>query len=125
MAQVIAHRGDSGPALENILLNVDFQTSDGVAPGLAVVRDAEPSGDVVISGLRVKCLQIVAAATSRITTLLSLDDLPAGIDPAEARAVADVNLHNSLVDAALVARAGTQGWVCGSSSSAMSNGSRS
>ena len=114
------------PSLENVLdltrgrvpLNLDFQSADAVGPGVAVVRDAGRSGDVVVSGCQVVCFEIMAAATNEITTLLNLDDLPAGIDPAKARAVAHrtidnaselgaagINLRHTLVDAPLVARA--------------------
>jgi len=120
-------------------LNLDFRAADAVAPGVAVVRDAGMSGDVVVSGCQVECFEIMAAATNEITTLLNLDDqllergqiwdhgLPAGIDPAKARAVAHrtvskasalgaagINLRHTLVDAALVARAREAGlgvWV--------------
>ena len=108
-------------------LNLDFQAVDAVAPGVAVVRDAGLSGDVVVSGCQVECFELMGAATNEITTLLNLDHLPAGIDPAEARAVAHrtvskasalgaagINLRHTLVDAALVARAREAGlgvWV--------------
>ena len=108
-------------------MNLDFQTSDAVAPGVAVVRDAGLSSDVVVSGCQVECFEIMAAARNEITTLLNLDDLPAGIDPAEARAVArrtigkasalraaGINLHQTLVYTALVAHAREEGlgvWV--------------
>lgn len=123
------------PSLEEVIdltrgrvpLNLDFQTNDAVAPGVAVVRDAGLTGDVVVSGCRVECFEIMAEATNEITTLLNVDDLPAGIDPAEAGPVvlpsidaagalgaAGINLHHSLVDAALVARAREEGlgvWI--------------
>ena len=112
---------------ERVPLNLDFQAVDAVAPGVAVVRDAGLSGDVVVSGCQVECFELMGAATNEITTLLNLDHLPAGIDPAEARAVAHrtvskasalgaagINLRHTLVDAALVARAREAGlgvWV--------------
>ncbi|MCZ6737432.1 MAG: glycerophosphodiester phosphodiesterase family protein [Actinobacteria bacterium] len=108
-------------------LNLDFQAVDAVAPGVAVVRDAGLSGDVVVSGCQVECFELMGAAANEITTLLNLDHLPARIDPAEARAVAHrtvskasalgaagINLRHTLVDAALVARAREAGlgvWV--------------
>jgi glycerophosphoryl diester phosphodiesterase len=110
-----------------VALNLDFQTSDVVAPGVAVVREAGMTGDLVISGCRADCIEIMAAATNEITTLLNPDDLPAGIDIAEARTIvlrsmdvatefgaAGINVEHSLVDAALIARAGEVGlgvWV--------------
>ena len=122
-------------------LNLDFQAVDAVAPGVAVVRDAGLSNDVVVSGCHLECFEVMGAATNEITTLLNLDDqllergqtwadgLPAGIDPAEARAVAHrtaskasalgaagINLHHTLVDASLVVPE-KQAWVCGHSSS--------
>ncbi len=134
--------GERVPSLEDVLeltrgrvpLNLDFQTPDVVAPGVAVVRDAGMAGDVVVSGCRVECFDIMGAATNEITTLLNPDDLPAGLDPAEAgmdaaaattvarRSVdaagalgaAGINLPHSVVDAALVARARKVGlgvWV--------------
>ncbi|MFV1963689.1 MAG: glycerophosphodiester phosphodiesterase [Acidimicrobiia bacterium] len=116
--------GERVPSLEDVLdltrgrapLNLDFQTSDAVAPGVALVRDAGLSADIVISGCQVECFEIMAAGKNEITTLLNLDDLPPRTDPAEARAVArrtigkasalgaaGINLHQNLVDAALVA----------------------
>ena len=108
-------------------LNLDFQTYDVVAPGVAVMRDAGMTGDLVISGCRTDCIEIMAAATGEITTLLNPDDLPAGIDPAQARTTvhrsmgvaaefgaAGINLEHSLVDAALMDRAREMGlgvWV--------------
>lgn len=108
-------------------LNLDFQAVDAVAPGVAVVHDAGLSSDVVVSGCQVECFELMGAATNEIATLLNLDHLPAGIDPAEARAVAHrtvskasalgaagINLRHTLVDAALVARAREAGlgvWV--------------
>lgn len=136
--------GEPVPSLQEVLdlargrvpLNLDFQTSDVVAPGVAVVRDAGMTGDVVISGCRLDCFEIMATATQEITTLLNPDALPAGIDPVEAGmdpaetaatvrhgvdaaktlGAADINLQHSLVDAALVARAreaglGVWAWV--------------
>ena len=107
--------------------NLDFQTSAVVAPGVAVVREAGMTGDLVISGCRADCIEIMAPATSQITTLLNPDDLPAGIDPVEARTIvlrsmdvatefgaAGINVEHSLVDAALIARAREVGlgvWV--------------
>lgn len=108
-------------------LNLDFKAADAVAPGVAAVRDAGLSGDVVVSGCQVECFEIIAAATNEITTLLNLEDLPAGIDPAETDAAvrrcieaakelgaAGINLHHTLVDAALVVRSREVGlgvWV--------------
>ena len=127
--------GERVLSLENVLdltrgrmpLNLDFRAADAVAPGVAAVRDAGLSGDVVVSGCQVECFEIMGAATNEITTLLNLDGLPAVIDPAEARAVAHrtvskasalgaagINLRHTLVDAALVARAREAGlgvWV--------------
>jgi glycerophosphoryl diester phosphodiesterase len=110
-----------------VALNLDFQTSDVVAPGVAVVRAAGMTGDLVISGCRADCMEIMAAATNEITTLLNPDDLPAGIDSAEARTMvhrsmgvaaefgaAGINVEHRLVDAALVDRAREVGlgvWV--------------
>ena len=130
------------PSLEEVIdltrgrvpLNLDFQTNDAVAPGVAVVRDAGLTGDVVVSGCRVDCFEIMTAATNEITTLLNPDKLPAGtdppetkMDPAEALAVvrrgvdaagalgaAGINLQHSFVDTAVVARAREVGlgvWV--------------
>lgn len=127
--------GERVPSLEEVLdltrgsvpLNLDFQISDAVAPGIEAVREAGLTDDVVISGCQVECFEIMAEATNEITTILNLDDLPPGIDPAEARAVAyrsigkamalgaaGINLHYKLVDAALVAQAREVGlgvWV--------------
>jgi len=134
--------GEAVPSLEEVLdltrgrvpLNLDFQTSDAVAPGVAVVRDAGLTDEVVISGCRVECFEIMAAATNEITTLLNPDRLPAGIDPPEAKmdpaealavvrrgvdaagalGAAGINLEHSFVDTAVVARAREAGlgvWV--------------
>ncbi len=127
--------GEGVPSLEDVLdltrrrvpLNLDFQTTDAVVPGIEAVRQAGRIGDVVVSGCQVECFEIMAEATNEITTLLNLDDLPPGIDPAEARAAAHrtigkasalgavgINLHHTLVDAALVAQAREMGlsvWV--------------
>lgn len=118
--------GERVPSLAEVLestrgrvpLNLDFKTSDVAAPGVAAVRDAGLTGDVVISGCQVECFEIIAEAASEITTLLNLEDPLAGLDPAETRAVvrrgmdvagefgaAGMNLHHSLVDAALVTSA--------------------
>ncbi len=118
--------GEPVPSLQEVLdltrgrvpLNVDFQTSDAVAPGVAVVREAGMTGDVVVSGCRVECFEVMAEATNEITTLLNLDVLPPGSTPAGAAAfahasidiagelgAAGINPEHSLVDAALVARA--------------------
>jgi glycerophosphoryl diester phosphodiesterase len=127
--------GERVPSLAEVLestrgrmpMNLDFKTSDVAAPGVAVVRDAGLTADVVISGCQVECFEIIAKAASEITTLLNLEDPLAGLDPVEARAVvrrgmnvaaefgaAGINLHHSLVDAALVASADEVGldvWV--------------
>jgi glycerophosphoryl diester phosphodiesterase len=127
--------GERVPSLREVLdlsrgrvpLNLDFQTADAVAPGVAVVRDAGMTGDVVVSGCRVECFEIMAAATKEIATLLNLDDSPAGFDPAEtvasarrrvdaaaALGAAGINLAHSLVDSTMVARAREVGlgvWV--------------
>ncbi len=97
---------------------LDFQTDAAVAPSIALVREAGLTGDVVVSGCGVECFDLMAAATDEITTLLNLDDLPAGFAPAAAGAIArrsidvggalgaaGINPEHSLVDAALVARA--------------------
>ncbi len=127
--------GERVPSLEDVLdlargrvpLNLDFQTSDAVAPSVAMVRESGLTGEVVVSGCRVECFDIMGAATNEITTLLNPDDLSAGIDPAEAVAAvrrsidaagalgaAGINPEHSLVDAALAARAREAGlgvWV--------------
>ncbi len=134
--------GEPVPSLEEVVdltrgrvpLNLDFQTSDAVAPGVAMVRDAGMTGDVVVSGCRVDCFEIMAAATNEITTLLNPGNLPAGIDPPEAKmdpaealavvrrgvdvagalGAAGINLEHSFADAAVVARAREVGlgvWV--------------
>jgi glycerophosphoryl diester phosphodiesterase len=108
-------------------LNLDFQIADAIAPGVAAVREAERTDDVVVSGCQRKCFEIMSKATNEITTLLNLDDLPPEIDLGEARAVAyraigrasalgaaGINLHHTLVDVALVAHAREVGlgvWV--------------
>ncbi|GMQ84727.1 MAG: glycerophosphodiester phosphodiesterase family protein [Acidimicrobiia bacterium] len=122
--------GERVPSLEQVLdlakgrvpLNLDFQTPEAVAPGVDAVRDAAMTGDVVVSGCRLDCFDIMAAATNEIATLLNPDDLPAGIDPTETAAVvhssvdtadvlgaAGINLPHSPVDAAVVASAGKVG----------------
>jgi glycerophosphoryl diester phosphodiesterase len=134
--------GEPVPSLQEVLdltrgrvpLNLDFQTSDAVPPGVAMVRDAGMTGDVVVSGCRVDCFEIMAAATNEITTLLNPDNLPAGIDPPEAKmdpaealavvrrgvdaagalGAAGINLEHSFADTAVVARAREVGlgvWV--------------
>lgn len=130
--------GERVPSLRDVLdltrnrvpLNLDFQAADAVAPGVAVVRDAGMTSDIVVSGCEVECFEIMASATNEITTLINLDNqllesgqrwshgLPAGVDPGKARAfvhstigkasalgAAGINLHHTLVDAALVDRA--------------------
>ena len=118
--------GERVPSLHEMLdlargrvpLNLDFQTADAVAPSIATVREAGLTGDVVVTGCRVECFDIMAEATNEIATLLNLDDLGAGSDPGEAAALAHrsidvasalgaagINPEHSFVDAALVARA--------------------
>ena len=139
--------GERVPSLDDVLdltrnrvpLNLDFQAADAVAPGVAVVRDAGMTSDIVVSGCEVECFEIMASATNEITTLINLDNqllepgqrwshgLPAGVDLGKARAfvhstigkasalgAAGINLHHTLVDAALVDRARKVGlgvWV--------------
>ncbi len=127
--------GERVPSLEDALnltrervpLNLDFQIPDAVAPGIAAVREAGMTDDVVVSGCQAKCFEIMAEVTNEIATILNLDGLPPGIDLGEARAVAyraigkasalgaaGINLHHTLVDAALVAHAREKGlgvWV--------------
>ena len=136
--------GERVPSLQEVLdltkgrvpLNLDFQTSDAVAPSVAMVRESGLTGDVVVSGCRVECFDIMGAATNEITTLLNPDRLPAGIDPHEAKmdpaealavvrrgvdaaselGAAGINLEHSFVDTAVVARAqgvglGVWAWV--------------
>ncbi len=117
--------GERVPSLEEVIdlaggrvpLNLDFQTADAVAPGVAVVREAGLTDAVVISGCRAECFDIMAEATNEITTLLNLDVLSPGstaagaaafahasIDIAGELGAAGINPEHSLVDAGLVAR---------------------
>ena len=97
-------------------LNLDFKTSDAVIPGIDAVREASMTGDVVVSGCQLECFEIMGAASNEFTTLLNLEDLPAGIDPAGTQAAVrrtieaagelgagGISLHHSLVDPALLA----------------------
>ena len=55
--------GEAIPSLVEVLdltrgrvpLNIDLKTVDGAAPGIATVRHAGLTGDVVISGCQVEC----------------------------------------------------------------------
>ncbi|MEE8375031.1 MAG: glycerophosphodiester phosphodiesterase family protein [Acidimicrobiia bacterium] len=113
-------------ARERVPLNLDFQIPDAVAPGIAAVREAGLTDDVVVSGCHVKCFEIMAETTDEISTLFNPDPLPENIS-AETRAVvnraieragelgaAGINLREKLVDPNLVDFARTVGlgvWV--------------
>lgn len=101
-----------------VALNLDAKTPDAVLPITAAIIEEGLTDDVVITGCNVGCVQTVTSMSAEISTLLNLDDLLEGIEPAEVADVARhsidvaqelgavaINLHHTLVDADLIGSA--------------------
>jgi glycerophosphoryl diester phosphodiesterase len=118
--------GESVRSLQEVLestvgrvaLNLDIKVPEAAEPAAIAVAEAGASASVVISGCQESCVRSVGNITSGISTLLNLDELLAGIDPAEAPAIAlqsialtlelgamAINVPHPLVDANLVDQA--------------------
>ena len=117
---------DSVRALDEILdltrgrvaLNLDIKVPEAAELIVIAAIKAGVAASVVISGCTAKCVQTVGDMTSDIATLLNLDELLLGIDPAEAHMVARnsidlaielgamaINVPHPLVDSGLVEQA--------------------
>lgn len=117
---------DSVRALDEILdltrgrvaLNLDIKVPEAAELIVIAAIKAGVAASVVISGCTAKCVQTVGDMTSDIATLLNLDELLLGIDPAEAHTVARnsidlaielgamaINVPHPLVDSGLVEQA--------------------
>jgi glycerophosphoryl diester phosphodiesterase len=105
-----------------VALNLDVKVPEAAEPTAIAALKAGASGSVVISGCNESCVRTVQEVDGGISTLLNLDDLLAGIDPADAPAVAlssiatatglgaiAINVPYPLVDADLVRQAAAVG----------------
>jgi glycerophosphoryl diester phosphodiesterase len=105
-----------------VALNLDIKEPNATEPTVNAAAEAGASAGVVISGCTEDCVRRVGALGDGISTLLNLDELLAGIDPAEAPVVAlrsidvavdlgaiAINVPHALVDANLVDRAHNAG----------------
>jgi glycerophosphoryl diester phosphodiesterase len=122
--------GESVRSLEELLestvgrvaLNLDIKEPDAVEPTAMAAAEAGESASIVISGCTERCVQRVGKVANGLATLLNLDEVLAGIDPAEAPAIAlqsidvalqlgviAINVPHPLVDANLVDQARTAG----------------
>ena len=101
-----------------VALNLDVKVPEAAEPTAIAVLRAGASGSTVISGCNESCVRTVQRIDGGISTLLNLDDLLAGINPADAPAVAlssidaasalgaiAINVPHPLVDAELVRQA--------------------
>jgi glycerophosphoryl diester phosphodiesterase len=101
-----------------VALNLDVKAPEAVEPTAIAALAAGATGSVVISGCTERCVRRVQNVDDGISTLLNLDDLQGGIDPAAAPSVAlasidaardlgsiAINVPHALVDAELVQQA--------------------
>ncbi len=101
-----------------VALNLDVQVPEATKPTVIAAIEAGVSASVVISGCAAKCVRTVRDMTGDIATLFNLDELLAGIDPAEAHTMAHhsidiavelgaiaINIPHPLVDNSLVDQA--------------------
>jgi glycerophosphoryl diester phosphodiesterase len=101
-----------------VALNLDIKSPDAAETTAIAAAEAGASADVVISGCTESCIRRVNDVTSDVSTLLNLDELLQGINPADVRAVAlesvdvandlgaiAINVPFALIDAGLVDRA--------------------
>lgn len=108
--------------LGRVALNLDAQVPPAVKPAVAATIEAGGTDDVVITGCGVECLQNVTSINASISTLLNPDELLEGIEPAETGDVTrhsvevakelgavGINIHHTLVNADLIARANEAG----------------
>lgn len=105
-----------------VALNLDLKDPAAAEPTVMAAVEAGASAGVVITGCGEPCVRTVGNIASGISTLLNLDELLAGTDPAEAPAVAHrsidiaadvgavaINVPHTLVDANLVDQAHNAG----------------
>ena len=108
-------------------LNLDLKTPEAAEIVAIAAAEADVSDSVVITGCTEDCVRTVASVTSQISTLLNLDGLLAGVNPADAPAIAleavdvanelgaiAINVPFALADTILVDRAHAAGigvWV--------------
>ncbi|GMQ98896.1 MAG: glycerophosphodiester phosphodiesterase [Acidimicrobiia bacterium] len=98
-----------------VALNLDVKVSEAARPAAIAATRADACDRVVISGCSEHCVREIRELTDAISTLLNLDELLAGVDRAEAPAVAlasvdcaadvgaiAINVPHSLVNANLV-----------------------
>lgn len=109
-------------AAGRVALNLDIKVPEAAEPTVIAATEAGACGRVVISGCTEPGVRRVGNLANGISTLLNLDELLAGIDPAEAPAIAlrsidlavdlgaaAINVPHALVDANLVERARNAG----------------
>ncbi|MFV2000895.1 MAG: glycerophosphodiester phosphodiesterase [Acidimicrobiia bacterium] len=122
--------GESVRSLQEVLestvgrvaLNLDIKEPEAVEPAAIAAAEIGASANIVISGCPESCVRMVGNVDNGISTLLNLDELLAGIDPAEAPAIASqsidvalqlgviaINVPHPLVDANLVDQARAAG----------------
>jgi glycerophosphoryl diester phosphodiesterase len=105
-----------------VALNLDVKVPEAAEPTAIAALKAGASGSIVISGCNESCVRTVQEVGGEISTLLNLDDLLAGINPADAPAVAlssidaasglgaiAINVPYALVDTDLVRQAAAVG----------------
>jgi glycerophosphoryl diester phosphodiesterase len=108
-------------------LNLDIKTPEAAEIVAIAAAEADVSDSVVITGCTENCVRAVASVTSGISTLLNLDEMLVGVEPADAPGVAleavdvanelgaiAINVPFALADANLVDRAHAAGigvWV--------------
>jgi glycerophosphoryl diester phosphodiesterase len=118
--------GERVSSLEQVLeatagrmaLNLDIKTPETAEMTAIAAAEAGAADSVVITGCTENCVRTVAGVTSRISTLLNLDEMLVGVKPADAPAVAleavdvakelgaiAINVPFALADADLVDRA--------------------
>jgi len=105
-----------------VALNLDIKDPEAAEPAAIAAAETGASANIVISGCPESCVRMVGNVANGISTLLNLDELLAGIDPAEAPAIAlqsidvalqlgviAINVPHPLVDANLVDQAQAAG----------------
>ena len=101
-----------------VALNLDIKTPEAAEIVAIAAVEGDLSDSVVITGCTENCVRTVVGVTSRVSTLLNLDEMLVGVKPADAPTVAleavdvanelgaiAINVPFALVDANLVARA--------------------
>lgn len=105
-----------------VALNLDIKEPEAAEPAAIAAAQAGALTNIVVSGCTESLVRRVRDVVDGISTLLNLDELLAGIDPAEAPAIAlrsidvalelgviAINVPDPLVDANLVDRAQAAG----------------